>query len=305
MQEREFLKDLPLLLRIVFDLLVFFVSGTVFLLIFLFLYALYLHVDFFTLIKEYNRYDDINVFVWLQGLYSFSFFVLGTFFVGLFYSARPFEYLSLNRLPKGKVFLLAFFLLLALQPLVNALVYFSSEIIPRKYHFFEANSKIFEELTRKMTYVKDVKLFLRNVLVIALIPALGEELFFRGLIQRRLTDTFRNKHLGIFIAALLFSIVHFEYSGFLARLLLGLVLGYLFFLSRSLWLSVFVHFLNNFLAVFVAFWAARRGINVEELEQGGLDVLFVFVSFILFLWISREIFLLLKKDEEKENHRFF
>ena len=87
--------------------------------------------------------------------------------------------------------------------------------------------------------------FIFSFVVIAIIPAMGEELVFRGLIQTELIRAVKNPHVAILIASILFSAIHFQFMGFAPRLLMGLFVGYLYFWSGNLWISILAHFFNN------------------------------------------------------------
>ncbi len=91
-----------------------------------------------------------------------------------------------------------------------------------------------------------------NVFVIAVLPAVCEELMFRGWLQRRLAS-YTNIHAAIWITGIIFSAIHFQFYGFIPRMLLGAALGYIFYYTGSLWSSILAHFINNALAVIVAF----------------------------------------------------
>jgi membrane protease YdiL (CAAX protease family) len=92
-----------------------------------------------------------------------------------------------------------------------------------------------------------------NLLMIAVLPAIGEELIFRGVFQKILSNLFRSGHMAIWVTAFLFSAIHFQFFGFVPRFILGLVFGYLFFWSGTLWLPVISHFVNNAVPVIGAF----------------------------------------------------
>jgi membrane protease YdiL (CAAX protease family) len=92
----------------------------------------------------------------------------------------------------------------------------------------------------------------------AVIPALGEEFLFRGLIQKLFKDLSGNVHAGIILSAILFSAMHMQFYGFIPRFALGVMLGYMMYWSGSLWLPIIAHFINNFLAV-ITTWAAANG----------------------------------------------
>lgn len=88
-----------------------------------------------------------------------------------------------------------------------------------------------------------------NLLVMALVAALSEELFFRGLLQQMLIKNRINPHIAIWVAAILFSAFHLQFFGFLPRLFLGVILGYLYYITQNLWVSIGAHFFNNAFAV--------------------------------------------------------
>lgn len=91
-----------------------------------------------------------------------------------------------------------------------------------------------------------------NVLMMAILPAVGEELLFRGVLQKEFEKSFKNPHLAIFITAAIFSAFHLQFLGFLSRLILGMLFGYLFYYSKNIWAAILAHFTNNFLALIFA-----------------------------------------------------
>ena len=118
--------------------------------------------------------------------------------------------------------------------------------IPDWMFVFDNNAEKITKYFLKMNTLGD--LFF-NVLVIAIIPAIGEELFFRGYLQEKMTQWLGKPDVAIIITAILFSAIHMQFQGFLPRFALGLILGYLFYWSGSLWLPIIAHLLNNAMAV--------------------------------------------------------
>ncbi|MFM8917422.1 MAG: lysostaphin resistance A-like protein [Bacteroidota bacterium] len=92
-----------------------------------------------------------------------------------------------------------------------------------------------------------------NLFIIAVIPAVAEELLFRGLLQKLFLDLTRSKHLAIWISAILFSAIHMQFYGFIPRMLLGAMFGYLFVWTGNIWIPILAHFLNNGFAVLAAY----------------------------------------------------
>ena len=110
-----------------------------------------------------------------------------------------------------------------------------------------------EDVTMYFLKMESLNDLIFNLLVLAIIPAIGEELFFRGYLQQTFVNYFNRKDLAIIITAFLFSAVHMQFQGFLPRFVLGLILGYLFYCSGSLWLPIIAHFINNAMVVSFAY----------------------------------------------------
>lgn len=99
---------------------------------------------------------------------------------------------------------------------------------------------------------KSTQALLINLLVAGFIAALSEELFFRGLLQQMFIKNRVNPHLAIWITAILFSAIHLQFFGFFSRMFLGAILGYLYYITKNLWVSIAAHFFNNaFLIVYI------------------------------------------------------
>lgn len=92
----------------------------------------------------------------------------------------------------------------------------------------------------------------RNMLVLAIFPALGEEILYRGIVQQHLTRLWNRPWVAILVAGALFSAMHVQFAGFLPRFALGIFLGCAFHFGKSLWLPVSLHLLNNALVVLLA-----------------------------------------------------
>ncbi|MCG8580166.1 MAG: CPBP family intramembrane metalloprotease [Bacteroidales bacterium] len=114
------------------------------------------------------------------------------------------------------------------------------------------------ELTSLLISSSNWLQILITVFMMSILPAIGEEWLFRGLIQRELSVWLKNKHIAIFLTAIIFSAVHMQFLSFLPRFFLGIILGYLFVLSGNLWLAVIGHFTNNFMAIVAyMYWSAK------------------------------------------------
>lgn len=210
----------------------------------------------------------------LQLVQSIGMFVIPPLILGFLWSTKPFRYLQLNRLPKKELTLYAIVIMLIAIPFINLLSQLNQQItFPAFLSSIEAEMKAAElqiaELTQKMLNVKSLDALAFNILLIAILPALGEELFFRGIIQKVLSES-RNIHLAIWVSAFVFSAIHAQFYGFFPRLLLGAFLGYLLFWSGNLWLPIIAHFTNNAVAV-VFYYLKFNGVQVIDIETIGSE----------------------------------
>jgi membrane protease YdiL (CAAX protease family) len=124
------------------------------------------------------------------------------------------------------------------------------------------------------------------LLVVALIPAIGEEFLFRGALMRILGAWIKKPHLVVWITAFIFSAFHFQFYGFFPRLLLGAFLGYVYLYSGNIWVPITAHFLNNGLAVVMEYLSKNNVVQFNEEQMAALPlwihgILSVAVVFIL------------------------
>lgn len=145
------------------------------------------------------------------------------------------------------------------------------------------------EITKSFLAMKTPADLAGALLLIAVLPAIGEELLFRGCLQQLFTRWTGNVHWGIWIAALIFSAIHLQFYGFVPRALLGALFGYLFVWSNTLWIPVLAHFFNNAAAVITAYSYQRKGIPLDDLEKAGQTTWpYVILSFsvgVTLLWL--------------------
>lgn len=136
-------------------------------------------------------------------------------------------------------------------------------------------------LTEQVTNFKTFSDMLVGVFVIGLLPAIGEELVFRGMIQRELWRATLNIHLSIWLTAAIFSAIHFQFFGFVPRLLLGALFGYLYYWSGNLLIPMLSHFFNNSLIV-IMLYLNKEDITTIDIESGeALPIPFVIGSAML------------------------
>jgi hypothetical protein len=137
-----------------------------------------------------------------------------------------------------------------------------------------------------------------NLFMIAFLPAIGEELLFRGVIQRIFTNMTHNHNLGIWISAILFSALHMQFYGFVPRMLLGVLFGYLLVWSGSMWLPILAHFLNNGIAVIAMFMIDKEMLSPKVEEVGSTSESYYMAAISLGLVI---VFMMMIKRQNAGN----
>jgi membrane protease YdiL (CAAX protease family) len=150
------------------------------------------------------------------------------------------------------------------------------------------------ELTEAFLKVETTGGLIFNLFMIAFLPAIGEELLFRGVIQRIFTRMTKNYHWGIWIAAFLFSALHIQFYGFVPRLLLGVLFGYLLIWSGSMWLPIVAHFVNNGFAVIAMYLVDKNIVNPKVENIGSSSDEFVAIGLSLVVVVL--LMVLIKKE---------
>ncbi len=156
--------------------------------------------------------------------------------------------------------------------LFNAfLVYFNNQLVmPEFLVETEAWMKKMElqmmELTKFLTDFQTIPELLIGILVIGILAGIGEEMFFRGVIQPKMHFYTGSAHLGIWLTAIIFSAIHIQFYGFLPRVFLGAVFGYLYMYSGSLVYPILAHIFNNSFTVIMVY-LANQGMIDFDLES--------------------------------------
>jgi len=196
------------------------------------------------------------------------FVIPGILFTYMIYKSKWRQFLRLHRSPKAVNWFLGFILLLVSFPLIQYSFYINSEFIPLPEwaRTMENNTA---GMIEALLATDSPFLVLFNVLIIAVVPAFGEELIFRGLLQGKIMDSLKNPVAAIWITAILFSAFHMQFEGFIPRLLLGALLGYLYYWTNNLWVPIIAHFLNNFLQVVAQYLYSHEmsELNIDEIES--------------------------------------
>ena len=171
------------------------------------------------------------------------------------------EYFSPRRLGAAWWLLAAAALIVVILPFMSSLIAWNAGAhFPGFLHDFEVWARASEDraqgLTKFLTRFNSAGRFWVGVVVIAVVPAVGEELIFRGVIQQNLVRWF-SPHVGVWLGAAIFSAIHFQFFGFVPRFVLGLVLGYLYLWSGNILVSMAAHFAQNAFQLLILYLTQR------------------------------------------------
>jgi membrane protease YdiL (CAAX protease family) len=184
-----------------------------------------------------------------QGVLLFSAFGGGALLLASALGYGWAEYFSPRRLGATWWLLVVAVLIIVTLPFMSTIIAWNAGAhFPASMHGFEVWARASEDraavLTKFLTKFNSPARFWVGVLVIALVPAVSEELVFRGVIQKNLVRWF-SPHVGVWLGAAIFSAIHFQFFGFVPRFVLGLVLGYLYLWSGNILVSMAAHFTQN------------------------------------------------------------
>ena len=197
------------------------------------------------------------------------------------------QYLSLNSPPKSTIVFLSFWLILLSLPFINTIYWVNMQIpLPEWANTMEVNAN---EMINALLTMEGPSELLLNLVIIALVPALGEELLFRGVFQQTLYKIFRSKYTAIWVTAFLFSAMHLQFEGFIPRFLLGALLGYLFLWTKNLWIPIIAHFFFNGVQVAAKYFASDLIESTGAGEVADPNIGFGLLSLVLTIVLAKYI----------------
>jgi membrane protease YdiL (CAAX protease family) len=261
----------------------------------------------FPTIDEMDNPESIRILKYFQVIQSIGVFIVPPFILGWLYHGKIVEYLKLNKKITFASVLLVLVLSFAASPFINLIGEINANMqFPGWLSGIENWMKNAEdkaaEITEAFLKVETTGGLLFNIFMIAFLPSIGEELLFRGVIQRIFTNWTRNYHWGIWISALLFSALHLQFYGFIPRLFLGVLFGYLLVWSGSMWLPIIAHFINNAVAV-VAMYLIDKELLSPEIEEIGTTSDSFYMAAVSFVLIV--VFMLMVKRQNSQNQLKF
>ncbi len=243
--------------------------------------------------------NDASVakFKWAQVFSSTIIFIIPALLFGYFSSPRALQYVGVQNKLSLVLLVLSVLLLFSIQPFVSWLGSLNARIN------FGSMQKQLEEM--EQLYNKAIQTFLKmrspadlviNLFVMALLPAIGEELFFRGSLQRVLLRMSDKPWLAILISSVIFALLHGTFFKVMPIFALGLLLGTVYHVTRNLWYNIIIHFLNNGFAVIAIYYGSKSEF-LQKLNDDKLVVPLYAAFFSLAVVIGIVLLMRRKSDE--------
>lgn len=257
-----------------------------------------LNKPFLQAATELVKPENANLARLLNTVTTFIAFFVPAWVVARIASKKPVTQLGFNKqfsLHQLGLVVLITFTALFLSGSLGAL----NEMIPMPAAFLK-KARLLEETYKSamlsMATMRSFTDYLLSLLVIALAPAIFEEVLFRGSLQQIFIGWTNNKWIGIIITSIIFSAIHGSYFGFLPRLGLGIILGLVFYISKNLWLSIAMHFLNNAVVVTQIYVLTKMGKPIEKAMDesmpiwlGGIALIGLFFAFNYYKQASNQV----------------
>ena len=204
---------------------------------------------------------------WLQCIQSMSLFLLPALLCAWVWDDkhRPFRWLRMDGMISWRVVGLAALVMVCAIPGINLLADLNNRIVlPECLSSLEQFFRQMEEeaalLTKRFMQADNVWVMMINMGLMAVLPALAEEMSFRGVLQQLLGG---RRHVAIWLTAVIFSAIHMQFYGFVPRMLMGALFGYVFVWTGSLWVPIVMHFVNNGMAVLLYYILSSKGLAMD------------------------------------------
>lgn len=231
-------------------------------------------------------------------------FILPSVIYVIFFTPEKWKFLQLKKPNNSFFYVICLIFFLGILPLIQQMGIWNQNLhLPEAFSSLEQTIRQAESNTEQLMIMflrmDNVYDLLINLLVIALMAALSEELFFRGVLQNHLHRWTKSAWAAVLISSILFSALHAQFLGFFPRMVLGIFLGFFYIWSNSLWVPIIGHFINNASQVlWIYFYMPQVDLNqFQTMQNEHAPWYFVMGSLIL----SASLFYFLNKRYAKIN----
>jgi membrane protease YdiL (CAAX protease family) len=140
-----------------------------------------------------------------------------------------------------------------------------------------------------MTQMRSIWDLVFALLAIAVVPAIVEELYFRASLQKIIMDWSGKPFVAIVVTAILFSAFHFSYFGFLSRMSLGIVLGLIYYYTKTIWLPILMHFINNAIGVSALYAVRNNPKQIDKVMDSNLGYYWLILGLLMLVLLFKQL----------------
>jgi membrane protease YdiL (CAAX protease family) len=230
-------------------------------------------LESFNSVNDFNNPQTIRFLKYFQVINQIGFFILPAIIYAYLENRNVKSYLNIDKQPGFFRLIIAVFLIVAAIPAINWLVGINEQMhlpvfMKSVEDWMRESEDKTNELTEAFLNVHTISGLLVNIFIIAFLAAVGEEFLFRGVILKLFFEWLKNPHFAVLISSILFSALHMQFFGFLPRTVLGILFGYIYLWTGSLWIPVILHFVFNGITVVAAF-LYQKGIISTDIDALG------------------------------------
>jgi membrane protease YdiL (CAAX protease family) len=239
----------------------------------------------------------INEFKWAQFVSATVSFILPAIFFGYFSSPKAMPYVGIQKHISAIIVVLCVVLLVFIQPFVGWVGNINSKMnFGSLQKTLQEAEAIYNRALEVFLQMKTPADLLVNLFIMALLPAIGEELFFRGALQKVILRLCKIPWLSILVSSGIFALLHGTFFKIIPIFALGILLGTVYYFTRNLWYTITIHFLNNALGV-TAVYFSNRSVTISKFANDNITVPFYTAILSLLLVIAIMYFIKKKSDE--------
>ena len=269
----RFLRDSTPFTQVLFTLIMILMGGILVSMVGFLVCRICLGISFDTLsgmLANINEPANVSLLKFFQVLQSLGMFILPPVLIAYSLDNRPFQFLRLTAKPAWKMLGVVCVVILVSGPVIEWVSLLNQQLVLPSWlssleNWMRNSEDQATEITKAFLTTKSIGGLLGNLVIVAVLPAIGEELIFRGVLQKLIQKMTGSSHWGIWITAILFSALHLQFFGFLPRMLLGALFGYLLEWTGTLWLPMIAHFINNAAGVII-FFITGEGLEPDKTD---------------------------------------
>ena len=218
------------------------------------------------LVEAMAKPENVNYTRAIQLVGTFSLMFIPAILFSLLVNGPKIWWMGFNQYLNARQVFFGFLLIFFANIMALPITDFTKSVIshyPALNHYAAGLEDEYNKQVAVLSNLKGWGEYIVAIFIIAFFPALFEEIFFRGALQNLLVKWWKNAFLGILVTAILFSLIHLSVYLFVSRLILGFILGLMFYKTKNLWVNIIAHFLNNLIAVTQMFYLGKEGKTVD------------------------------------------